>query len=111
MTFELGCNYWPRRSAMSMWRELDLGEVRADFAHLRDMGFRVVRFFLLTEDFLPGPMVVDAKLIEKLVLVAGIARDEKIASIPTLVTINMSGKMWWPAFMREPREVRRRERV
>ena len=27
--FELGCNYWPRRSAMYMWRALDLGEVRA----------------------------------------------------------------------------------
>ena len=41
---------------MYMWRELDLGEVRADFAHMRDLGVRVVRVFLLTEDFLPAPM-------------------------------------------------------
>jgi len=44
---------------MYMWRQFDLGEVRSDFAHMRDIGFTVVRFFLLTEDFLPAPMTVD----------------------------------------------------
>jgi hypothetical protein len=29
VTFELGVNYWPRRRAMCMWREFDLGEIRA----------------------------------------------------------------------------------
>jgi len=28
VTFELGINYWPRRSAMYMWREFDIAEVR-----------------------------------------------------------------------------------
>jgi endo-1,4-beta-mannosidase len=101
--FELGCNYWPRRSAMYMWRELDLGEVRAEFAHMRDLGFHVVRFFLLTEDFLPEPTRVASGMLAKLVEVARIAREERLATIPTLITINMSGKMWWPAWMREPR--------
>jgi endo-1,4-beta-mannosidase len=98
--FELGCNYWPRRSAMYMWRELDLGEVRADFAHLRELGVSVVRFFLLTEDFLPAPMTVPNDRIAALVEVARAAHDEKLSSIPTLITINMSGKCWWPAWMR-----------
>jgi endo-1,4-beta-mannosidase len=84
---------------MYMWRELDLGEVRADFAHLRDMGFDVVRFFLLTEDFLPAPMTVAMDQVSALVEVARIAREEKLAPIPTLVTINMSGKLWWPSWM------------
>ncbi|HMI83836.1 MAG TPA: hypothetical protein VK550_07055 [Polyangiaceae bacterium] len=101
--FELGCNYWPRTSAMYMWRELDLGEVRADFAHMRDLGFRVVRFFLLTEDFLPAPMTVAKDKVAQLVEVARIASEEKIATIPTLVTINMSGKMWWPSWMLDER--------
>lgn len=100
-SFELGCNYWPRKSAMYMWRELDLGEVRADFAHLRDLGFSVVRFFLLTEDFLPAPMTVPKDMVDALVEVARIAREEKLTSIPTLITINMSGKFWWPAWMRD----------
>jgi len=99
--FELGCNYWPRRSAMYMWRELDLGEVRAELAHMRDLGFRVVRFFLLTEDFLPAPMTVATEKVRQLVEVARIAREEQIATIPTLITINMSGKLWWPAWMRD----------
>jgi endo-1,4-beta-mannosidase len=101
--FELGCNYWPQKSAMYMWRELDLGAVRAELAHMRDLGFHVVRFFLLTEDFLPEPSRVDAAKVAQLVEVARIASEERIATIPTLITINMSGKMWWPSFMREPR--------
>jgi endo-1,4-beta-mannosidase len=101
--FELGCNYWPRRSAMYMWRELDLGEVRAEFAHMRELGFHVVRFFLLTEDFLPEPTRVASDKLGQLVEVARIAREERLATIPTLITINMSGKLWWPAWLREPR--------
>lgn len=104
--FELGCNYWPRQSAMYMWRELDLGAVRAELAHMRELGFHVVRFFLLTEDFLPEPDRVASDKVAQLVEVARIAAEERIATIPTLITINMSGKMWWPrwsAFMREPR--------
>jgi endo-1,4-beta-mannosidase len=100
--FELGCNYWPRRSAMYMWRELDLGELRADFAHMYDLGIRVVRFFLLTEDFLPTPLGVPKDKLAALVEVARAARDAKLCSIPTLITINMSGKIWWPAWMRAP---------
>lgn len=99
LQFELGCNYWPRRSAMYMWRELDLGEVRADFAHMRDLGFRVVRIFLLTEDFLPAPMTVPKSKVSQLVEIARIAHEENIAIIPTLITINMSGKLWWPSWM------------
>jgi endo-1,4-beta-mannosidase len=99
--FELGCNYWPRRTAMYMWRELDLGAVRDELAHMRDLGFRVVRFFLLTEDFLPAPMTVAKDKVAQLVQVARIASEEKISTIPTLITINMSGKMWWPAWMRD----------
>ena len=99
--FELGCNYWPRGSAMYMWRGLDLGEVRADFAHMRDLGISVVRIFLLTEDFLPAPMTVPKDKVAALVDVARTARDEKLFIIPTLVTINMSGKFWWPAWMRD----------
>jgi endo-1,4-beta-mannosidase len=42
-------------------------------------------------------------MLVRLVEVARIAREERLRTIPTLITINMSGKMWWPAWMREPR--------
>lgn len=98
--FELGINYWPRRTAMYMWRELDLGAIREELAHCRDLGFDVVRFFCLTEDFLPGPETVSAARIADLVAVASAARDVGLRSMPTLITLNMSGKIWWPAWLR-----------
>lgn len=88
---------------MYMWRELDLGELRAELAHMRDLGFQVVRFFLLTEDFLIAPDRVAADKLAQLVEVARIAAEERLRTIPTLVTINMSGRMWWPAWLHEPR--------
>jgi len=92
---------------MYMWRELDLGEVRADMAHMRDLGFAVVRFFLLTEDFVPAPMTVAPDRVADLVQIARIASEEQISTIPTLITINMSGKIWWPAWMRDEHGVPR----
>jgi endo-1,4-beta-mannosidase len=97
--FELGVNYWPIRRAMNMWKELDLGEVREEMAHIADMGFDVVRFFALTEDFLPAPLEVAAGRIADLVAVAGAARDAGLRTIPTLIVINMSGAFWWPTWL------------
>ena len=99
MTFELGVNYWPRKSAMYMWREFDIGEVRDDLAHMAAIGFDVVRFFALTQDFLPGPTTVDTKNVARLVEVCRAANDAGLKSIPTVIVINMSGKFWWPEWM------------
>ena len=46
MRFSLGVNYWPRRSAMAMWRRFDAGEIREDFARIAGLGLDAVRFFL-----------------------------------------------------------------
>lgn len=99
MTFELGVNYWPRRSAMWMWREFDIGEVRDDMAQIASIGFDVVRFFAMTRDFLPGPMMVAPEMISRLEQVALAAKDAGLKSMPTLITINMSGRFWWPQWM------------
>ena len=99
MTFELGVNYWPRRRAMYMWRDLDLGEVREDMAHIAGIGFDVVRVFALMEDFLPGPMAVPTPMVEQLVAVSQAAKDAGLSIVPTLIVINMSGRMWWPPWM------------
>ena len=99
MTFELGINYWPKRSAMWMWREFDIAEVRDDMAHVAAMGFDVVRTFALTEDFLPGPRTVDTTNVERLVEMAQAAKDAGLKINPTLIVINMSGRMWWPHWM------------
>lgn len=84
---------------MYMWRELDLGEVRDEFAHIADMGFDTVRLLTLTEDFLPARESVDARMVGRLVDVARVAKEAGLSIVPTLVVINMSGKLWWPAWM------------
>jgi endo-1,4-beta-mannosidase len=99
VTFELGVNYWPRRRAMYMWRELDLAEVRDELAQIADLGFDVVRVFALTQDFLPGPLTVAADMVGRLVEVVRAAKDAGLRVVPTLIVLNMSGRIWWPAWM------------
>ena len=86
-----------------MWRDLDLGEVREDMTHIASMGFEVVRVFVLLEDFLPQPMTVPAAMVERLVAVSEAAKDAGLSIVPTLIVINMSGRMWWPKWMLDPR--------
>ena len=84
---------------MWMWREFDLGEVRDDMAQIASIGFDVVRFFALTRDFLPGPRSVAPEMVTRLGQVALAAKDAGLMSMPTLITINMSGRFWWPDWM------------
>ncbi len=97
--FELGINYWPRRKAMYMWREYDLGAIREEMAQIADMGFDTVRWFPLMQDFLPRPDHVDPRMVGRLVEVAVAVADAGLLSVPTLLTINMSGVIWWPEWM------------
>jgi endo-1,4-beta-mannosidase len=99
VTFELGVNYWPRRSAMYMWRELDIGEVREEMAQIAAIGFDVVRVFTLAQDFLPKRLCVAGDMVANLVKVVRAAKDAGLKVVPTLVVINMSGKFWWPEWM------------
>lgn len=103
MTFELGVNYWPRRSAMYTWREFDPGEIREEMAQIASIGFDVVRIFALAQDFIPLALTVDATMIARLVEVVQIAADAGLAVVPTLVVINMSGLIWWPSWMLDAR--------
>jgi endo-1,4-beta-mannosidase len=97
--FELGINYWPRRKAMYMWREFDLAAIRDEMAQIADMGFDTVRWFALMQDFLPRPDFVDPRMVERMVQVAGAVADAGLKSVPTVLTINMSGVIWWPDWM------------
>ena len=103
MTFELGINYWPRRSAMYMWREHDIAEIRDEMAHIADLGFDVVRLFVLTRDFLPEPGRVDPAMVARLVDVCRAASDAGLRVVPTFVVLNMSGRIWWPDWMLDAR--------
>jgi endo-1,4-beta-mannosidase len=95
VSFELGINYWPRRSAMYMWKDFDLGEVREDMSRIAGLGFDVVRVFARTKDFLPAPGAVDGTMISRLVEAVRAAADAApVAGL--IIVLNMSGAIWWP---------------
>ncbi len=84
---------------MYMWREFDLGKVRDELAQIANMGFDTVRFFALTRDFLPRPDGVDPQMVDRLVQVGGAVKEAGLRSVPTLIVLNMSGRIWWPEWM------------
>jgi endo-1,4-beta-mannosidase len=88
---------------MYMWREFDIGEVRDDMNQIAAIGFDVVRVFALTQDFLPRPLTVAADMVTRLVGVVRAASDAGLRVVPTLIVINMSGRMWWPEWMLDAR--------
>src|SRR5258706_3749573 len=74
--FAIGVNYWPRRKAMYWWSDFDAGEVREEFAVIREIGLKVVRLFLLWDDFQPEPDSVNKDALANLVRVADIAEGK-----------------------------------
>ncbi|MDD5232416.1 MAG: hypothetical protein PHG91_03375 [Syntrophales bacterium] len=102
--FEIGVNYWPIRKGMALWRSFDPGEVREDFARMRDWDISPARIFLLWEDFQPEPERVGMPALNRLVQLAGIASDARIPICVTLFTGHMSGANWLPGWMVLPGE-------
>lgn len=97
--FTLGVNYWPRRKAMYWWSNFDAGEVREEFAIIRDIGLKVVRLFLLWDDFQPEPMSVSREAVDNLVKVADIAVENGLQLNVTFFTGHMSGPNWSPRWL------------
>ncbi len=96
--FQLGVNYWPRRSAMYMWQRFDLGEIREDMARIASLGLHVVRFFLMWDAFQPAPDRMDHTMLGHFDDVMQTIWDARLQAIPTLYTGHMSGVNWLPSW-------------
>jgi endo-1,4-beta-mannosidase len=97
--FTLGVNYWPRRKAMYWWSNFDAGEVREEFGIIRELDLKVVRIFLLWDDFQPEPDSVSKEALDHLVTVADIAEENKLGLDVTFFTGHMSGPNWIPRWL------------
>jgi endo-1,4-beta-mannosidase len=97
--FTLGVNYWPRRKAMYWWSQFDAGEVREEFAIIKEIGMTVVRLFLLWDDFQPDPNSVNTEAVNNLVKVADIAVENGLGLDVTFFTGHMSGPNWSPRWL------------
>lgn len=96
MRFSLGVNYWPRRSAMAMWRSFDPDEIAEDFAHIAALGFDTVRFFLRWFDFQPEPRRMERAMLGRLEHVMELLASAGLRAMPTFFTGHMSGVNWLP---------------
>ena len=97
--FTLGVNYWPRKKAMYWWSNFDAGEVREEFAVIKEIGLNVVRLFLLWDDFQPEPTSVAKDKLDNLVKVADIAAEYELGLDVTFFTGHMSGPNWSPRWL------------
>ena len=97
--FTLGVNYWPRKKAMYWWNDFDLGEVRDEFAIIKEIGMNVVRLFLLWDDFQPEPTSVAKDKLDNLSKVADAATENGLGLDLTFFTGHMSGPNWSPRWL------------
>src|SRR5262245_59278844 len=103
--FLLGVNYWPRDRAMSMWRGgLDRKRVAEDFGEIRDLGLKVVRFFLFWEDFQPSAEEISRAALADLGAVVEEAERLGLLLMPTFFVGHMSGVNFLPAWTRRHKE-------
>ena len=110
-SFLLGVNYWPRRSAMYMWKRFDISEIRDDMAFIASRGLSFVRFFLGWEDFQPEADRLDARMRDRLLLFVEAVDEAGLTCMPTLFTGHMSGVNWLPEWTLDPAVPARRFRT
>jgi endo-1,4-beta-mannosidase len=84
---------------MYWWSNFDAGEVREEFSIIREIGLKVVRIFLLWDDFQPDPNTVSKEALDHLVEVADIAAENKLGLDVTFFTGHMSGPNWSPRWL------------
>jgi endo-1,4-beta-mannosidase len=97
--FILGINYWPRKKAMYWWSDFDIGEVESEFDLIKETGFKLVRIFLLWEDWQPTPGSVSESALRDLEQVCRAAADRDLLLDVTFFTGHMSGPNWAPGWM------------
>src|SRR5688572_23204088 len=97
--FLLGVNYWPRRQAMFMLSNFDPAGIREEFALIRDLGMKVVRIFLMWEDFQPTSTAVSETALRNLETVCDLAAEHNLWLDVTFFTGHMSGPNWSPGWL------------
>jgi len=87
---------------MFWWSNFDAGEVREEFAIIRELGMGWVRLFLLWEDWQPAPDTVNLDALASLETVADIAADLELELDITFFVGHMSGPNWAPPWLLRP---------
>jgi endo-1,4-beta-mannosidase len=99
--FSTGINYWPIDKAMYWWRNFSCQELRSDFSQIAKYGMKLVRIFLLWEDFQPYPDLISRTALNHLSTTADLAAEYDLKIIVTFFCGHMSGVNWMPYWMLE----------
>ena len=82
--FSVGINYWPRTTDPHSWHDADLGEIRADLAHIAALGLDAVRIFIRWDELQPQPDQIEAAIIARIATVVERAAAAGLRTLPTL---------------------------
>jgi endo-1,4-beta-mannosidase len=102
--FWLGVNYWPARSGMYWWQHFDKASLADDFERIQETGLKIVRVFLVWEDFQPGAGKISTACLDHLVDVAEKADQRGLCVLPCFFTGHMCGMNWLPPWALWARE-------
>jgi endo-1,4-beta-mannosidase len=86
---------------MYMWDRFDIDEIGEDLTRIKDLGFDIVRFFLMWDTFQPKPNAMDATALQRFDGVMERVADAGLHAMPTLFCGHMSGVNWLPAWTLE----------
>jgi len=92
--FLLGANYWNRKHDILMWRKWDRETVKDDLKKAREIGLKVLRAFILAEDFAETDGSLKEDSARKLEEFLNIAQENGLIIFLTLLVGHMSGKNW-----------------
>lgn len=93
--FMLGVNYWSSKSNIGMWKKWNESEILKDIVQLGKLGNRVLRIFLLNEDFVDNYGAIKESSIEKLELFLKICEENNQKVFVTFLVGHMSGRNWF----------------
>lgn len=95
----IGVNYWPINIGMNFWKHFDSVVIEEDFSRIKETNLKIVRIFLLWEDFQPLPKKISIKMIDNLIDTLEIANEKGLKVLPTLFTGHMSGFNYLPPWL------------
>lgn len=96
---------------MYWWQHFDKSALADDFERIQETGLKIVRVFLLWEDFQPRAAKVSIPCLDHLVDVAEAADRRSLFVLPTFFTGHMCGLNWLPPWTLWARERHLRTRV
>lgn len=116
-TFSLGVTYWPRpRTAgvLCSWAAADLGALRDELGHIRELGCDTVRLELRWAEAQPGPSRIDSAALRGLERALDRAQDQGLRVVVAVLGGSLGGALHlpeWTVGYRLPSDSQRARRL